>query len=164
MDYVGMDTAGMVLGIIAVFLSIIVAIIFGLKNLSAQERARRVQEEANELQKQVMRAQAKERFIDWQDVEMYVSILAKQIEQDGFSPDYIIAPQAHDAVIANLIKQRLDLPEVPTLVGTFGWNSERDWEGFDIIPVFSRKEGNRNALPISSFLISFLSHRQAKYS
>ena len=114
--------------------SLIISIIAIKRNNSWAAKAHLSSETSNKLQEELVRIQAGERFLNWHDIEKYISVILQKMKEDNFVPDCIVTPAKRDSIVAFLLSQAFhETVPIYLCMLVHKENSEDlNFEGFDV--------------------------------
>jgi len=111
-----------ILTVIVATISCIAAIISVIIAKNSSQKNQELARKANELQEENNRIQAGQKYFGWNDIEKYVNVVLKKMEDDNFVPTCIYVPSTDDAIFASMISYKLFIDKkirttIPVFVG-----------------------------------------------
>lgn len=147
---------------IVAIISIIISIItykennkWAAKANKSAELSNRLAELSNGLQEELVRIQARDHILNWNDIENYVKMILKKMNVDNFIPDCIITPFVRDAIVASMLSQEISktvlINTIPIYVGMLVYkdiDEEFKIDGFDVMPL-----PNSEKIPKKTYMV-----------
>ena len=108
--------------VIVASISCLAAVISVVISIYSSKKSYELAKKANELREINNRIQAGQKFLGWDDIERYVSVIVQKMNDEDFVPTYIYATSTRQAIFASMIGQKIFMEtktSIPISVGMF---------------------------------------------